>query len=191
MRPAPRRLNETGGEAVTQRLKITISDTEMAELKRRAELEGVPVARVAASFVGQRVSDEPARDTSASAGPALIDERDLGVNRRAPWIEPVMGDLTWRRDMWGSIVALHGRYPKALAYLREGWWTDTSHVETLCAFVVWRDWIDAAVDDPRHELAFQLQLAEFSLKLRQEGGGVTNAWKPGAPPDEWTAETPS
>jgi hypothetical protein len=96
-----------------------------------------------------------------------------------------MGDMAWRREMWGSIVALHGRYPKALAYLREGWWTDSSHVETLCAFVVWRDWIDAAADDPRHELAFQLQLAEFSLKLRQEGGGVTNAWTPGAPPEEW------
>jgi len=170
---------------MTQRLKITISDTEMAELQRRGELEGVPVARVAAAYVGQRVGDEPWRDTPASTGPALIDEHDLGADRCAPWIEPVAGDAAWRREMWGSIVALHGRYPRALAYLREGWWKDSSHVETLCAFVVWRDWIDAAADDPRHELAFQLQLAEFSLKLRQEGGGITNAWTPGAPPTDW------
>jgi hypothetical protein len=38
--------------------------------------------------------------------------------------------------MWGSIVALHGRYPRALEHLKEGWWEDAAHVETLCALVV-------------------------------------------------------
>ena len=60
------------------------------------------------------------------------------------------------------------------------------HVETLAALVVWRDWIDVAADDPRHELAFQAQLIDYSYQLRQEGGGVTTAWKPGALPAEWT-----
>jgi hypothetical protein len=62
-----------------------------------------------------------------------------------------MGDSVWRQRMWGSIIALHGRYPKALAHLKDGWWEDASHVETLCALVLWRDWIDVAADDPRHE----------------------------------------
>lgn len=62
---------------------------------------------------------------------------------------------------------------------------DSAQLETLCALVVWRDWIDAAADDPRQELAFQAQLTDFSLQLRQEAGGVGSAWKPGAPPTEW------
>jgi hypothetical protein len=87
--------------------------------------------------------------------------------------------------MWGSIVALYGCYPRELAHLKEDWWEDTAHVETLCALVVWRDWIDQAADDPRHEMAFQAQLTDYSLELRPEGGSVTSAWKPGAPPDKW------
>lgn len=96
-----------------------------------------------------------------------------------------MGDSEWRQRMWGSIVALHGRYPKALAHLKDGWWEDASHVETLCALVVWRDWIDVAADDPRHELAFHAHFADYGHALRQEGGGITSAWTPGVPPDEW------
>jgi hypothetical protein len=41
-------------------------------------------------------------------------------------------------------------------------------------------------DDPRHELAFHVQLGDYSRELRQEGGGVTRAWVPGAAPDGWT-----
>jgi hypothetical protein len=89
--------------------------------------------------------------------------------------------------MWGAIVALHGRYVRHLEHLRDGWWTYESHTETLCALATWRAEIDDAGQDPREELAFQAQLAEYSDSLRQEGGGVTKAWKPGAPPDEWAA----
>jgi hypothetical protein len=35
------------------------------------------------------------------------------------------------------------------------------------------------------ELAFQNQLADYSQLLTRQGGGVTKAWKPGAPPPEW------
>jgi hypothetical protein len=88
--------------------------------------------------------------------------------------------------MWGAVVALHGRYPQALAFLKEGWWEDAAHLETLCAFVVWRDWIDDYGDDPRYELAFHAQLGDFGRALRQEGGRISSTWKPGAPPDEWS-----
>jgi hypothetical protein len=87
--------------------------------------------------------------------------------------------------MWGGIVALHGRYPTTLAGLKDGWWKSEAHVETLCALVVWRQWIDDAGRDPRGELAFQVQLSDYGLALRQEGGGVTRAWTPGPAPDEW------
>jgi len=87
--------------------------------------------------------------------------------------------------MWGQIVALHGRYPKALAWLQEGWWNDEELLETLCAIAVWRVEVDDAGVDSREELAFHLQLRELSQVLRQVGGGVTKAWKPSALPDEW------
>jgi hypothetical protein len=41
---------------------------------------------------------------------------------RPPWLEPYAGDSEWRSWMWGGIVALHGRYPTALAELKDGWW---------------------------------------------------------------------
>jgi hypothetical protein len=173
---------------MSQRLKITLSDAAMAELKHRAERAGEPVARIAAQMVGQLAEHNPnAGRAAAAATPAVIEDDDLGVDRHAPWIEPVMGDPAWRRRMWGSIVALHGRYPHALAHLKDGWWEDSCHVEMLCALVVWRDWIDIAADDPRFELAFQAQLADYGHALRQQGGSVTDAWQPGAPPSEWAS----
>jgi hypothetical protein len=104
---------------------------------------------------------------------------------RAPWLEPYGGDEDWRTEMWGQIVALHGRYPKALGALKKGWWIDDAQTETLCALVVWRAELDDAGVDPRDELAFQTQLSDYAHVLRQEGGGVTKAWKPGPPPAEW------
>jgi hypothetical protein len=89
--------------------------------------------------------------------------------------------------MWGQIVALHGRYPRALAPLNDNWWKDDSQTETLCALAVWRAEIDDTGIDPRDELAFQTQLTDLFLTLRQQGGGVTKTWTPGAPPAEWAA----
>jgi hypothetical protein len=172
---------------MSQRLKITLSDAAMADLRHRAERAGEPVARIAAQMVSQLTEHNPIADHAATATPAAIEDDDLDFDRHAPWIEPVMGDSAWRQRMWGSIVALHGRYPKALAHLKDGWWEDVSHVETLCALVVWRDWIDVAADDPRHELAFHAHLADYGHALRQEGGGITSAWTPGVPPDEWAS----
>jgi hypothetical protein len=108
------------------------------------------------------------------------------TGERACWLEPWGGDADWRAEMWGQIVALHGRYPRTLAYLKDEWWTEEQHTETLCALAVWRSELDDAGVDPREELAFHAQLADYAQTLRQEGGGVTKAWKPGAPPDEWT-----
>jgi hypothetical protein len=97
------------------------------------------------------------------------------------------GDPTWRLQMWGAIVALHGRYPRALANLKDDWWTDQQHTEMLCALATWRTELDDAGLDPRDELAFQTQLNDYAHTLQREGGGVTKTWTPGAPPDEWAS----
>jgi hypothetical protein len=104
---------------------------------------------------------------------------------RARWLEPYGGDADWRADMWGQVVALHGRYPKALGWLQEGWWKEEEQREPLCALAVWRAELDDADGDVREELSFHLQLRELSEVLRRAGGGVTKAWKPDALPDEW------
>jgi hypothetical protein len=169
---------------MSYRMKITLPDPTMAQLEALAEQRGEPASRVAAQMVcaGLAEGKDPRRDDSSisASSPATAPDRN------APWIEPVLGDSEWRSYMWGSIVALYGRYPRELAHLKDGWWEDAAHVEVLCALVVWRDWIDQVAEDPRHELAFHAQLSDYSRELRQEGGGVTRAWVPGAPPDEWT-----
>ena len=73
----------------------------------------------------------------------------------------------------GPIVALHGRYPRALANLKDDWWTDEQHTETLCALATWRSELDDTGVDPREELAFQTQLNDYAHTLQQESSGVT------------------
>jgi hypothetical protein len=167
-------------------MKITLADPTVAQLEALAEQRGEPASRVAAQMISAEIADrkDPHRTRTSAETPAPAENPD--PDRRAPWIEPFLDYKQWRALMWGSIVALYGRYPRELAHLKTGWWEHASHVETLCALVVWRDWIDLAADDPRHELAFQGQLADYAHALRQEGGSVTSAWKPGAAPDGWT-----
>jgi hypothetical protein len=170
---------------MSHRMKITLPDPLMAELKELAARNGEPVARVAAEMVRRQIADRVATgpdhfDTSTLAA---TDDEDL--DRRAPWIEPIFGASAWRMETWRSIVALHERYPRELGHLKDGWWDNTAHVETLCALVAWRKWIDQGANDPREELAFHVQLTDYAHELRQEGGGVTRAWKPAAPPDNW------
>jgi hypothetical protein len=100
--------------------------------------------------VARAVADgrvRPLRELPASGGTTIGDGR-------ARWLEPYGGDADWRADMWGQVVALHGRYPKALAWLQEGWWADNELLETLCALAVWRTEVDDNGVDAREELAF-------------------------------------
>jgi hypothetical protein len=108
-------------------------------------------------------------------------EHDAMARLWVPALEDQATDATEHADH----VALHGRYPHHLETLKDKWWTDDSQTETLCALAMWRAEIDDTGQDPREELAFQNQLADYAQVLRQQGGGVTKAWKPGAPPPEW------
>lgn len=176
---------------MSRRLKITLPETLAVQLNELAANTGEPAARLAGQMVRQGIAEAAAsgqvhqqRVNPAPVALGLLEE-DEASDRRAPWLEPYGGDAEWRSWMWGGIAALHGRYPTTLAGLKDDWWKREAHVETLCALVVWRQWIDDAGRDPREELAFQVQLSDYGLALRQEGDGVTRAWKPGPAPDEW------
>jgi hypothetical protein len=136
--------------------------------------------------IAEAAASRQARVPRATPAPVVSEApEEEEPQRRPPWLEPHGGDPQWRALMWGGIVALHGRYPTALAGLKNGWWENEAHVETLCALVVWRQEIDDAGRDPREELDFHVQLSDYGHALRQEGGGVTRTWEPGAPPDGW------
>ncbi len=172
---------------MSQRRQIVLPDPVDQQLRELAEGADSPPSTLAAHMVeagvAQAAKDGKVRPLRST--PALVGTRG---DERAPWLEPYGGDTEWRRQMWGAIVALHGRYPTQLATLNDKWWTDESTTETLCALAIWRAELDDTGQDPRDELAFQNQLADYSHLLRQQGGGVTKAWKPGAPPPEWAPE---
>ena len=165
---------------MSTRIKITLADDLAARLEELAAASGQPVARVA----GEIVRDTLRNPATARHGSGSTPADELTI-ARAPWLEPYGGDREWRQFTWGSILALYGRYPQELKWLKHGWWTDDSQVETLCAFARWRQTLDDEGRDPREELDFQLNIIELGRRLREAGGGVTKEWTPGAPPDEW------
>jgi hypothetical protein len=165
-------------------VKITLPDPVAAQLAELAAGADEAPSKLAAHLVSVGVALAAKDGKVRPLKPARIVGRRTDRDR-PQWLEPYGGDPTWRQQMWGAVVALHGRYPRALEALKDGWWSDESHTEILCALAIWRAEIDDSGQDPREELAFQAQLADYSHTLRQEGGGVTKAWKPGAPPVEW------
>jgi non-ribosomal peptide synthetase component E (peptide arylation enzyme) len=78
---------------------------------------------------------------------------------------------------WQAILALHARYPRQLERLKDGWWEDNSHAETLTALASWRAELDATPDH-RQELSYQHQLHSYASQLRSEPGGTASLWKP-------------
>jgi len=168
---------------MSQRRQIVLPDPVDLQLRELAAGADTPPSTLAAQMVQAGVA-QAAKDGKVRPlrpAPALVGGNG---SERAPWLEPYGGDADWRADMWGQVVALHGRYPKALGWLQQGWWNEEQS-EPLCALAVWRSELDDADGDVREELSFHLQLRELSEVLRRAGGGVTKAWKPDALPDEW------
>jgi hypothetical protein len=170
---------------MSRRMKITLPDPVMCVLEDMAYSSGEPVSRVAALLVrdGLAQLNESGQSPVPPVSTPASSRRDR--DQRPPWLEPYTGNHGWRSEMWGAIVALHGRYPTALGNLKTGWWETEGRVETLCALVIWRDWIDRWATDPRDELTFHAQLSDYGRELRQESGSVSSAWTPGAPPEGW------
>jgi hypothetical protein len=168
---------------MSKRLQIVLPDPVAAQLRELAAGTGEPLATLAGQMVRTGIAVAAARGKVRAPTPnAAPTGKPEG---RARWLEPYGGDPAWRGEMWGAIVALHGRYPRHLQNLKDEWWTDEAHTETLCALATWRAEIDDAAEDPREELAFQHQLTGYAQTLREQGGGVTKTWRPGAPPDAW------
>jgi hypothetical protein len=168
---------------MSQRLQIVLPDPVSAQLHELAKAAGEPVATLAAQIVRNGIAR--AADDNNSTATARRPTTPTTIERRPPWLEPYGGDEQWRREMWGAIVALHGRYPRHLEHLKDGWWNDEATIEMLGALAAWRSEIDGSGRDPREELAFHHQLADYAHVLRQQGGGVRQTWVPGAPPPEW------
>ena len=172
---------------MSQRLQIVLPDPVLTCLQELATGAGEPLA----TFAARIVRDAPSGTDGKAIAPKALPSVHASAGPRPRWLEhPYGGDPAWRQEMWGAIVALHGRYPRRVEHLKDGWWNDEGQTETLCALAVWRAEIDNMGRDPREELAFQHQLADFAHALRQQGGWVTKTWQPGPPPQEWTGSLP-
>jgi hypothetical protein len=190
IRPTPTEPDDNKPRLTSRRIKVTLPATVAQKLGRLAMRAGEPPAKVAAQMIRQAVADaernEPARGLQAREhAPSEHVAKPAEPDGRPPSLEPYGGSREWRGLTWGAIVGLYARYPEALSSLKEGWWRSDSHLETLSALAVWRHWIDDAARDPREELAFQAQLANYGHALRQEGGSIIDTWQPGAPPADW------
>ncbi|MFZ1154083.1 MAG: hypothetical protein WAN93_04180 [Solirubrobacteraceae bacterium] len=169
---------------MSQRRQIVLADPVDLQLRELAAAADTPPSTLAAQLVTGGVAQAANDGKVRPLRPAHVLVGTKGSDR-APWLQPYGGDPDWSKQMWGAIVALHGRYPTQLEKLKEEWWKDESQTETLCALAVWRAELDDSGQDPREELAFQNQLADYAQVLRQQGGGVTKTWTPGGPPPEW------
>ena len=168
---------------MSRKLQIVLPDPLARELQELAGAAGEPLAAVARRILRDGLAAAANGGKMRASGSRQ--QRAGRGSDRPRWLEPYGGAPDWRREMWGAVVALHARYPRHLQDLKTGWWTDESETETLCALSVWRADIDDAGHDPREELAFQQQLADYAHTLRQQGGGVQKTWRPGAPPEDW------
>lgn len=168
----------------SRRIKITLPATLADKLDKLAHRAGERPAKVAAQIIRQAIDNDHQAPTTRDDDTRRENEHGYDDNR-APWLEPYGGSREWRGLTWGAIVGLHARYPHVLSSLKDKWWRNATHLETLSALAYWRQWIDDAGRDPREELAFQIQLADYGRALRQESGSVINAWQPGAPPIDW------
>jgi hypothetical protein len=167
------------------RIQISLSTPTFDQLRAIAGSTGEPVARVATRLLMSGLADgRSAPHTPSRPAAPNVDEADHEPTV-PPWLEPFDDEerRLWRRQAWGDALALYNRYPTALANLPESWWCDADLFEIVCAMAAWRLNIDCAGLDPRDELAFHHQLADFRYVLDHLPGGVTTRFTPGAVPD--------
>jgi hypothetical protein len=163
-------------------IKIVLPDPAMERLSSLAVSTDTRIATLASQLLQSAVSQATQDRRSL---PPPVPSRPQKGNGRAPWLEPYGGSPDWRKNTWGAIVALHGRYPRQLEHLKDQWWTDHAQTETLAALACWRQELDDTATDPRHELAFQTQINDYTQQLRQRGGGTSKSWRPDAQPADW------
>lgn len=153
-----------------RRLSIRLPDPAYETLAARAQAGGEPLASTASGLLRTVLEDhdaEPAKRLRASR-PESRTRRPSHASG-PPWL-PSEQDPNWAEQMWAAILALHARYPRALAKLEHDWYEHSERAETLAALATWRTNIDAAAEDPREELAFQNALQQLARTLDQTQG---------------------
>ena len=176
----------TGANTMSQRRQIVLPDPVDQQLHELAAAADTPPSTLAAQMVQAGVAQaakdgkvRPLRPTPCSSA------------REAASARPGLSPTAATASGAGRCGARSSRCTAATpnSSHAQGQMVDSdATTETLCALAAWRAELDDAGQDPREELAFQTQLADYSQVLRQQGGGVTKAWKPGATPPEWAGE---
>jgi hypothetical protein len=153
-----------------RRLSIRLPDPAYAALEERALAGGEPLASTASGLLRTVLEDPEARPAKRPRAerPAPRTRCPSGTSG-PPWL-PVEEDENWAQSTWAAIVALHKRYPRALAKLEHDWYEHPERTETLAALAVWRANIDSASEDPCEELAFQNALQQLARQLDQAPG---------------------
>jgi hypothetical protein len=95
---------------MSQRLQIVLPDPLALQLREFAAGADTPPSTLAAQIVGNGVAlaAKDGKVRPLRSAPVFVGGRG---RERAPWLEPYGGDPGWRKQMWGAVVALHGRYP--------------------------------------------------------------------------------
>jgi hypothetical protein len=167
-----------------KRLMIRLPDPAHATLEQRALAAGEPLASTAAGLLRTVLEDGEVARTRRARLRTRPASSPRAAGTGAPWITSD-DDPDWHKNTWGAIVALHRRYPRALAKLEHDWWEHPERVEMLAALAVWRANIDASAEDPREELAFHNALQQLA-RLLDQSPGIGRPFKPNTTmPAEW------
>jgi hypothetical protein len=133
------------GRLAVSRVNITLDEHTRAELGRRAQAAGEPVAQMAVRFVRDGLlSSQVQNAAEPPAGPVEAQPPTGTASEGLPvWLEPPEKQGLWRRKLWASVCALAERYPDLFARLVADWWSDRALVEILGALAAWRSRLDA------------------------------------------------
>lgn len=168
------------------RVNITLDEHTRAELGRRAQAAGEPVAQVAARFVRDGLLSTQAQTAGAcapAAAPTPADGQGAGQpGSPHPPQKPELG----RRELWDAVCALAERYPGVFSKLVADWWSDRALVEMLGALSAWRSQLDAAPSiDPRAEFLFHDRLEMLERRFTRASDPTAARFAGGSPPSEW------
>jgi hypothetical protein len=168
------------------RVAITLDEHALAELGRRAQAAGEPVARTAARLVRDGLLSTQAQSAGEPA-PATAPKPAEGQGGGSPgWLQPPGEQERWRRELWAAVCALAERYPRVFSKLVADWWTDRALMEVLGALSAWRSQLDAGQNpDPRAELLFHDRLELLERQLTQASDPTAARFTGGPPPSEW------
>lgn len=170
------------------RVAITLDEHALAELSRRAQAAGEPVARAAARLIrdGLLSTQTQAQEAGEPAiAPPTTGDRGAGL---PGWLEPPDEREVWRRELWAAVCALAERYPSVFSKLVADWWADRALVEILGALSAWRSQLDAGEHpDPRAEMLFHDRLELLERQLTQGSDPTAARFSGGSPPSEWVA----